>query len=322
MSLSLNGSLEMLWQLTWTALAGVVSAGSRRRRTHGPHSDRRPGTAGGHGRGNGNGKGHGNGARQLNSTGQRNTVSAVSTPCAEDAGATPRDLRELARRPRKDAAQTPGLPAAERTAQTFRYAVCKRIIDVVLAAASLPAAAVLIGLITFGIWVTLGRPIFFSQQRVGRGGRLFRLYKFRTLEARPVECSEVEWSAPASHPFAAFLRRSGLDELPQLLNVLRGEMSLIGPRPERPHFVKVFQADLPAYGARHALHAGISGWAQVNGFRGDTSIARRLDHDLYYLHHWSLGFDLRILLLTLLGLASNLWMLVRGGRSDGVKGSV
>jgi lipopolysaccharide/colanic/teichoic acid biosynthesis glycosyltransferase len=152
---------------------------------------------------------------------------------------------------------------------------------------------------------------------VGRGGRLFRLYKFRTLEPRPLARSEVEWSAPAAHPLAALLRQTGLDELPQLVNVLRGEMSLVGPRPERPHFVKQFQKRLPDYAARHRLQAGITGWAQVHGFRGDTSIARRLEYDLFYLNHWSLRFDLWILLLTLGACAVNLWAFARGKPLDG-----
>jgi lipopolysaccharide/colanic/teichoic acid biosynthesis glycosyltransferase len=163
------------------------------------------------------------------------------------------------------------------------------------------------GAIALGIGLTLGRPVFFSQQRVGRGGRLFRLYKFRTLEVRPLAYSEMEWSPPAAHPVGVFLRCTGLDELPQCINVLRGEMSLVGPRPERPYFVQLFQSQLPRYQMRHQLQPGITGWAQVNGFRGDTSIARRLDYDLFYLKRWSLGFDLRILLLTLSGLAAGLW---------------
>ena len=193
----------------------------------------------------------------------------------------------------------------------------KRLVDVVVGAAWLLVAAPLMGLIAIGVAVTLGRPIFFSQQRVGRGGRLFRLYKFRTLEDRPLERSEVEWSAPAAHPFAALLRQTGLDELPQLINVLRGEMSLVGPRPERPHFVRQFERRLPGYAARHSLPAGITGWAQVNGFRGDTSIARRLEYDLFYLKHGSLRFDLWILLLTVGGFAAHVWTFVRGKRLVG-----
>jgi len=207
-------------------------------------------------------------------------------------------------------------PPSGHVTGTFPYAVGKRVFDIVFGAACLVAAAPLMGAIALAIALTLGRPILFSQQRVGRGGRLFRLYKFRTLERRPVARSEVEWSAAASHPFTAFLRRSGLDELPQLIHVLRGEMSLVGPRPERPHFVGVFEQGLPHYTARHHLETGITGWAQVHGLRGDTPIRQRLEHDLFYLKHWSLGLDLRILLLTLQGLGANLWAVARGRPSE------
>jgi lipopolysaccharide/colanic/teichoic acid biosynthesis glycosyltransferase len=203
------------------------------------------------------------------------------------------------------------VPAGRQRTQGFAYTACKRLLDLGLGAVFIVASVPLLAAITLGIALTLGRPIFFSQQRVGRGGRLFRLHKFRTLEPRPLARSEVEWSAPAAHWFALLLRTTGLDELPQLLNVLRGEMSLVGPRPERPHFVKQFQKRFPDYAARHHLQAGITGWAQVHGFRGDTSIARRLEHDLFYLNHWSLGLDLRILLLTLGGFAANLCTAVR-----------
>jgi lipopolysaccharide/colanic/teichoic acid biosynthesis glycosyltransferase len=216
------------------------------------------------------------------------------------------------KRSRRERTALRAVPADRRQTPAFAYANGKRLLDLGLGAACLLAAAPLMGVIALGIGVTLGRPIFFSQQRVGRGGRLFRLYKFRTLDQRPLERSEVEWSAPASHPFAALLRHTGLDELPQLINVLRGEMSLVGPRPERPHFVTEFRERLPRYAARHRLQPGITGWAQVHGFRGDTSIARRLEHDLYYLRHGSQRLDLWILLLTLGGLAASLWRFVRG----------
>lgn len=214
------------------------------------------------------------------------------------------------------------LPPSDKVTGTFAYAVLKRAFDVAIGTILLVAAAPLMGAIALGIAMTLGRPILFSQQRVGRGGRLFRLCKFRTLERRPLRRSEVEWSAAASHPFAALLRRSGLDELPQLIHVLRGEMSLVGPRPERPHFVKVFEQELPRYSARHHLEPGITGWAQVHGLRGDTSIQRRLEHDLFYLRHWSLGLDVRILLRTVLGLSAALWPLGRARQPNSDAGVV
>jgi lipopolysaccharide/colanic/teichoic acid biosynthesis glycosyltransferase len=208
------------------------------------------------------------------------------------------------------------VPPADRITGTFTYRVVKRVFDVVAGAVCLAAVAPLMVAVAVGIASTLGRPSLFSQQRVGRGGRLFRLYKFRTLERRPLACSEVEWAAAASHPFAAFLRRSGLDELPQLIHVLLGQMSLVGPRPERPHFVEAFERQMPHYAARHHLRAGITGWAQIHGLRGDTSIRRRLDHDLFYLKHWSLGLDLRILALTARGLGAGFGRRARGQRFD------
>lgn len=222
--------------------------------------------------------------------------------------------RQRERRRWRKARKLSVVPLRRQRTQGFAYATCKRLFDLSLSAVLLIAGAPLLVAIAAGIALTLGRPIFFSQQRVGRGGRLFRLHKFRTLEPRPFARSEVEWSAPAGHWFAALLRGTGLDELPQLLNVLCGEMSLVGPRPERPYFVRQFQKQLPHYAARHHLQPGITGWAQVHGFRGDTSIERRLEHDLFYLNHWSLGLDLRILLLTLSGFAVNLWAVVRGTR--------
>jgi lipopolysaccharide/colanic/teichoic acid biosynthesis glycosyltransferase len=133
------------------------------------------------------------------------------------------------------------------------------------------------------------------------GGRPFTLLKFRSMrhnaeaDTGPVIAGEGD---PRCTPLGALMRRLGLDELPQLLNVLAGDMSLVGPRPERPHFVRRFAADLPAYMLRHHVKAGLTGWAQVNGLRGTTSMEERLRYDLYYINNWSLGFDLFILLLT------------------------
>jgi lipopolysaccharide/colanic/teichoic acid biosynthesis glycosyltransferase len=225
--------------------------------------------------------------------------------------------RRRRRRARRSRQALAVVAARGQPAQSLAYRIGKRLLDVTLGAAWLLAAAPLLAAIAAGVVVTLGRPIFFSQQRVGRGGRLFRLYKFRTLDERPLARSDVEWSAPAAYPFAALLRETGLDELPQLVNVLRGEMSLVGPRPERPHFVKQFATRLPGYAARHSLPPGITGWAQVHGFRGDTSIARRLECDLFYLKHGSLRLDLWILLLTLGGFAAQLWTFVRSKRLVG-----
>jgi exopolysaccharide biosynthesis polyprenyl glycosylphosphotransferase len=144
-------------------------------------------------------------------------------------------------------------------------------------------------------------PVLFKQERMGLGGRPFTLLKFRTMrvdaerETGPVWAKEND---PRRTLIGSWMRRLSLDELPQFVNVLRGDMSLVGPRPERPHFVRQFTQDLPAYMLRHNVKAGLTGWAQVNGLRGNTSLTKRLEYDLYYINNWSLAFDALILFLT------------------------
>jgi lipopolysaccharide/colanic/teichoic acid biosynthesis glycosyltransferase len=142
----------------------------------------------------------------------------------------------------------------------------------------------------------------FRQERVGRQGRHFTLLKFRTMRNSSQIESDTIWTTkndPRCTSIGAFLRRFSLDELPQLFNVIRGEMSLVGPRPERPYFVARFREDLQKYNVRHCCEVGITGWAQVNGLRGDTSISDRLQYDLYYVHNWSFGLDLQIIARTM-----------------------
>ncbi len=167
-------------------------------------------------------------------------------------------------------------------------------------------------------------PVLFRQRRIGRDGKVFDLYKFRSMHMDPSQielggdyASSLEEllggdTAPGGvegndrrTPIGRFLRRSSLDELPQLLNVLRGEMSLIGPRPERPEFVELFNQDIIRYDDRHRVKSGITGWAQVHGLRGQTSLAERVEWDNYYIAHWSLGLDLKILALTFVALLRN-----------------
>ena len=164
------------------------------------------------------------------------------------------------------------------------------------------------------VWISLGRPIFFRQVRVGRDGRPFEMLKFRSMKlADPAESSVTAHVAlpPGAAPggvegadrrtrVGCFLRRTSIDELPQLLNVLKGEMSLVGPRPERPEFVELFEESVYRYGDRHRVKAGITGWAQVHGLRGKTSIADRVEWDNYYIENWSLWLDVKTLLLTVL----------------------
>ncbi len=137
---------------------------------------------------------------------------------------------------------------------------------------------------------------------MGQDGRTFELFKFRSMredaeaETGPVFAREGDERVT---PFGRFLRRTSLDELPQLLNVLRGDMSVVGPRPERPVFVERFASDIPRYLERHKVKSGMTGWAQVNGLRGNTSIARRVEYDVYYIENWSLWFDFKIIVRTI-----------------------
>jgi exopolysaccharide biosynthesis polyprenyl glycosylphosphotransferase len=164
------------------------------------------------------------------------------------------------------------------------------------------------------IFVTLGRPLFFRQVRVGRDGRTFAMLKFRTMrpveEAVPTDIDLPPDTAPGGIEgddrrtrLGAFLRRTSIDELPQLINVLRGQMSLIGPRPERPEFVGLFEQSVYRYSDRHRVKSGITGWAQVHGLRGKTSLSDRVEWDNFYIENWSLWLDLKVLLLTFLAVA-------------------
>ena len=143
-------------------------------------------------------------------------------------------------------------------------------------------------------------PILYRQERCSLNGRPFQMLKFRTMRA-DAEAGTAQMTAandPRRTPIGGLLRATNLDELPQLVNVLRGEMSLVGPRPERPVYVDQFKKTIPNYMARHAVKCGITGWAQVNGWRGNSSLRKRVQYDLYYITHWNPAFDLRILALT------------------------
>ena len=187
-------------------------------------------------------------------------------------------------------------------ADSLVYAFVKRSFDLVVASAVLVLLLPLMLVITIIVKLTSPGPVLFSQKRVGLHGRMFVIHKFRTMRMQTEKASDIVWTTPADErrtPLGTFLRQTNLDELPQLWNVIRGDMSLVGPRPERPHFVDKFSEEIEQYNVRHFLRSGITGWAQVNGWRGDTSIARRVECDLYYLQNWSFGFDLKILWLTL-----------------------
>ena len=206
--------------------------------------------------------------------------------------------------------------------QQFSYLVLKRLLDFCVALLALILLAPLLPLIALAIRLTSGGPVLFKQQRVGQCGSKFWIYKFTTMKPSSIDVSDTRWSTTHDERvtrLGRILRVTGLDELPQLINVLRGEMSLAGPRPERPHFFETFRREIPDYIERQALKPGITGWAQVCGWRGDTSIRKRVEHDLYYLQHWTLWFDIKILFYTVIG--SPALISISRARADQVKGA-
>lgn len=188
-------------------------------------------------------------------------------------------------------------------AETGSYLFEKRVFDVSLSILILLLTLPITLLISLVIKLGSRGPVFFAQDRVGLNGRVFSMFKFRTMRVGSREEGDTRWTSnedPRRTVVGALLRKTNLDELPQFFNVLRGDMSIVGPRPERPFFVERFLEEFERYNSRHLFKAGITGWAQVNGWRGDTSIAKRVEYDLYYLRNWSLTFDLQIITMTLL----------------------
>jgi Undecaprenyl-phosphate glucose phosphotransferase len=190
------------------------------------------------------------------------------------------------------------------------YRVGKRIFDIVFSGLVLLLGAPLLLLIALSIKLTSRGPIFFTQERIGAKRRPFRMLKFRTMKVGAEKFDRQAGLGIRNDPrvtkLGQLLRRWSLDELPQFWNVLRGDMSVVGPRPERTYHAQQFKNKIPNYMIRHQVKTGITGWAQVNGWRGDTSIAKRVEHDLYYIENWSFGFDLKIILMTIFrGLMNN-----------------
>jgi Undecaprenyl-phosphate glucose phosphotransferase len=188
-------------------------------------------------------------------------------------------------------------------AESVLYIVLKRALDLLFSICVLLLAAPLFLFIAVLVRLSSPGPVFFAQERVGLNGKLFRMFKFRTMSTAPQSETDARWTIrddPRRTRIGRILRRTGLDELPQFFNVLKGDMSVVGPRPERPKLVQSFMQSVGNYNRRHYLKVGITGWAQVNGWRGDTSIEKRVEYDLYYVRHWTLGFDLLILALTVL----------------------
>jgi Undecaprenyl-phosphate glucose phosphotransferase len=188
-------------------------------------------------------------------------------------------------------------------AETGSYLFQKRAFDLVLSLLILLLSLPIFPLIALAIKFSSRGPIFFAQERVGLNGRVFNMLKFRTMRVGSKKEGDTRWTSdndPRRTTVGVFLRRTNLDELPQFLNVLKGDMSIVGPRPERAHFVERFLEEFDRYNFRHTFKVGITGWAQVNGWRGDTSIAKRIEYDLYYLRNWSLTFDLQIMTMTVM----------------------
>lgn len=179
--------------------------------------------------------------------------------------------------------------------------IIKRMTDIVGAAVCLVLFSPVMLVAALLIKITSPGPLIFKQERVGLHNHPFIMYKFRSMEVQKKQKEQKGWTTkndPRVTGVGKFLRKTSIDELPQLINVLRGEMSLIGPRPERPQFVEKFREEIPRYMIKHQVRPGMTGWAQVNGFRGDTSIRKRIEHDLYYIENWTIGLDVKILFMT------------------------
>ena len=205
----------------------------------------------------------------------------------------------------------PVLGVCELPLDRFANRVLKRVLDIAGAIVGLMVSAPLIAVFGALVYRESPGPIFYRQIRIGRNGRPFKMLKIRSLklgsephgQARRESKGKPSWWVKENDPrllkIGAFIRKSSIDELPQFWNVLKGEMSLVGPRPELPEGISILESTVPHYHARHTCLPGITGWAQVNGWRGDTSLEQRIRHDLWYVEHWSLAMDLRILTLTL-----------------------
>lgn len=184
---------------------------------------------------------------------------------------------------------------------TFNSMV-KRAMDVVGSIAGIIVASPVMLLMCLIIKVTSPGPLIYRQERVGLHNKNFWMYKFRSMEVQPEAQEKKAWTIkndPRVTGIGKFMRRTSIDELPQLFNILKGDMSLVGPRPERPFFVEKFREEIPRYMVKHQVRPGLTGWAQVNGYRGDTSIRKRIEYDLYYIENWTVGFDIKILFLTI-----------------------
>ncbi len=183
---------------------------------------------------------------------------------------------------------------------SFNAAV-KRLIDILGGLFALTLFSPIMVIVAIAVKLTSRGPVIFSQERVGLHNRAFKMFKFRSMEVQRPSEEKSAWTKkndPRVTAVGKFIRKTSIDELPQLFNIIKGDMSLVGPRPERPHFVEKFREEIPRYMVKHQVRPGLTGWAQVNGYRGDTSITKRIEYDLYYIENWSLGLDFKIIFLT------------------------
>ena len=181
-------------------------------------------------------------------------------------------------------------------------ATMKRLVDIAGAVFGLVIFSPIMLVTALLVKVTSPGPVLYSQERVGLHNHTFKMYKFRSMEVQDPKKERSQWTTPHDPrvtPIGKFIRKTSIDEMPQFFNILVGDMSLVGPRPERPLFVEKFKEEIPRYMIKHQVRPGLTGWAQVNGYRGDTSITKRIEHDLYYIENWSLGFDFKIMFLTI-----------------------
>ncbi|MCI9680058.1 MAG: undecaprenyl-phosphate glucose phosphotransferase [Lachnospiraceae bacterium] len=181
-------------------------------------------------------------------------------------------------------------------------AVLKRVMDFAGGLAAIILFSPVMLITAIAIKATSPGPLIYTQERVGLHNKNFRMYKFRSMDVQSPKKERGAWTVPDDPrvtPIGKIIRKTSIDELPQLFNVLKGDMSLVGPRPERPFFVEKFREEIPRYMIKHQVRPGLTGWAQVNGYRGNTSIRKRIEYDLYYIENWTPGFDIKILFLTI-----------------------
>jgi len=179
----------------------------------------------------------------------------------------------------------------------------KRLVDIIGGLVMLVVFSPIMLISAIAIKLSSKGPVIFTQERVGLHNRPFKMYKFRTMVVQDPDEEEKAWTKKDDErvtKIGKILRHTSMDELPQIFNILKGDMSLVGPRPERTQFVEKFKEEIPRYMIKHQVRPGLTGWAQVNGLRGDTSIEERIRHDIYYIENWTMLFDLKILLMTVI----------------------